>query len=299
MRQRVLRASASIAIATLIVSAGVSGQSGTRKSIFLCFTDQAGKPVKNVSGEIFIREDGADRQIVEVKGASQPISIALLVDTAQGKRVTDAYGTPEEYVHDLRVAVTSFARHLLNQAPDASLSLMEFGQAAMTMVPYTSAFDELDKGAKRIVSRPDVGSVLFEGLIQANSDLTKRPGRRAIVSLNLEPSDEQSREDPKKVLGSFAQSGAQLWAVSVQRGGLKNSKRDLVLNDVAKATGGQRDFVVGISAVENILKNYADALTAQFEVVYERPENAKNVKSVQVGTSAQGLKIHASGFAPQ
>ena len=72
MRQLVLRASASIAIATLIVSTAVSGQSGVRKSIFLCFTDQAGKPVKNVSGEIFIREDGADRQIVEVKGASQP-----------------------------------------------------------------------------------------------------------------------------------------------------------------------------------------------------------------------------------
>jgi von Willebrand factor type A domain len=303
MSPRVLRAFASLAVVVgFALSAGseMAGQSGIRKSLFLCFVDEAGKPARNLAGEIFIREDGADRKVVEVKGASQPISVAMLIDTAQGNRVKDAYGTPEGYVQDLRVAVAAFARQLLNQAPDASVSLMEFGQAAITMVPYTQSFEDFDKGVKRIVARPDVGSVLFEALDRANSELAKRPSaRRAIVSLNLEPSDEQSREDPKKVQTGFGSSGAQLWAVSVQRGGLKNSKRDLVLNDLAKATGGQRDFVVGISAVENILKGYADALAAQFEVVYERPENTKTVKSVQVGTSIRGVKVHASGFAPQ
>ena len=110
--------------------------------------------------------------------------------------------------------------------------------------------------------------------------------------------DEQSREDPAALKEAFRKSGAQLWAVSVQRGTLKNSKRDVVLNDFAKMSGGQRDYVVGISAVADILKAYANALAMQYEVVYERPENAKNVKVVQVGTST-GLKVHASGFAPQ
>jgi hypothetical protein len=71
-----------------------------------------------------------------------------------------------------------------------------------------------------------------------------------------------------------------------------------VLNDFAKLTGGQRDFIVGISAAPDILKAYANALAMQYEVVYKRPENAKSVKAVQVGTR-QGLKVHASGFAPQ
>src|SRR5205807_1046790 len=115
----------------------------------------------------------------------------ILVDTAQGKRVTDAYGTAEEYVRDLRVAVDAFAKQLLAQSPDASVSLMEFGQAAMTLVPYTQSPEEFDRGVKKIVARPDVGSVLFEALDRANTDLGKRPSaRRAIVSLNLEPSDE-------------------------------------------------------------------------------------------------------------
>jgi hypothetical protein len=275
-------------------------QGGVDKSLFLTALDGGGKPVKGLTADdILIREDNADRAVVAVKPASQPISVAVLVDTAQGTRVTDAYGTPEDYVRDLRTAVGGFAKQLLAQSPDASVTLMEFGQAAITIVPFTQDPTVFASGVNKIVARPGVGSVLLEALAAANNDLAKRPSaRRAIVSLNLEPSDEQSREDPKKIVESFRKSGAQLWAVSVQRGGLKNSKRDLVLNDFAKATGGQRDFVVGISAVAGIMKNYADALAQQYEVVYKRPESKKPAQTVQVGNT-RGLKVHASGFAPQ
>jgi hypothetical protein len=271
------------------------------KSLFVAVLDAEGRPVKGVGmGDLLIREDNQDREITTVRMASQPLSVAVLVDTAQGTRVRDAYGTPEEYVRDLRVAVSSFAKQLLTLAPDASVSLMEFGQAAMTMVKYTSDLTELEKGVNKIVSRPQVGSVLGEALEQANKDLAGRPStRRAIVSLNLEPSDEQSFENANPIRDSFRKSGAQLWSISVQRGGLKNSKRDLVLNDFAKLSGGRRDFVVGIAAVENIMKAYANALAMQYEIVYKRPDNAKNVKAVQVGTLLQNVKVHASGFAPQ
>jgi hypothetical protein len=275
-------------------------QGGVDKSLFLTALDEAGKPVKGLTADdILIREDNTDRTIVAVKPASQPISVAVLVDTAQGTRVTDAYGTPEEYVRDMRVAIGAFAKQLLAQSPDASVSLMEFGQAAITMVPYTRDPQVFANGVNKIVSRPGVGSVLLEALAQANNDLAGRPSaRRAIVSLNLEPSDEQSRQEPKKIVESFRKSGAQLWAVSVQRGNLKTAKHDVVLNDFAKATGGQRDFIVGISAVEGILRNYADALAGQYEVTYKRPESKKPAQIVMVGNT-RGLKIHASGFAPQ
>ena len=275
-------------------------QGGVDKSLFLSALDEAGKPVKGLTADdILIREDNTDRTIVAVKPASQPISVAILVDTAQGTRVTDAYGTPEEYVRDMRVAIGAFARQLLSQSPEASVSLMEFGQAAITMVPFTRDPLVFANGVNKIVSRPGVGSVLLEALAQANKDLAGQPSaRRAIVSLNLEPSDEQSRQEPKKIVESFRKSGAQLWAVSVQRGKLKTAKHDVVLNDFAKATGGRRDFVVGISAVEGILKNYADALAGQYEVTYKRPESNKPAQIVMVGNT-RGLKIHASGFAPR
>ena len=295
-----LRSLALVLLAGLVPGLTAAPQDAVDKSLFVAVLDENGRPVKQFTADdVLIREDGQDRTVVAVKPASQPISVAVLIDTAQGARVKDAYGTPEEYVRDLRVSVSAFAKQLLLLAPDASVSLMEFGQAAIPMVKYTSDLAEFEKGVTRIASRPGVGSVLGEALAAANKELAERPGgRRAIVSLNLEPSDEQSFENANSIRDAFRKSGAQLWSVSVQRGGLKNSNRDVVLNDFAKITGGRRDFVVGISAVPDILRAYANALAMQHEVVYKRPGNARNVKVIQVGTRP-GLKVHASGFAPQ
>lgn len=287
-------------LVALLSPALTAFQDGVNKSLFVSVLDESGRPVRQLTtADVLIREDGQDRAVVEVKPASQPLSVAFLVDTAQGKRVTDAYGTAEEYVRDIRVSTDAFVKQLLALSPDASIMLMEFGQAAIPIVKYTSNLDELTKGINRIVSRPGVGSVMGEALEAANKQLAERPSpRRAIVSINLEPSDEQSFENSKAIVQSFQKSEAQLWAVSVQRGGLKNSSRDVVLNNFAKATGGQRDFVVGISAVPDILKAYAGALAMQYEVVFQRPENVKSVKQIQVGTRL-GLKVHASSVPPK
>lgn len=284
-----------------LVPAGFSAMAVVEKSVFVSVLDANGRPVKDVKlGDILLREDGQDREVVAVKLASQPLAVAVLIDTAQGARVKDAYGTPEEYVRDLRVSVAAFAQQMFLLHPQASVSLMEFGQAAITMVPFTSDAAEIEKGVNKIVSRPGVASVLAEALEAANKDLAKRQTtRRAIVSINLEPSDEQSFENGNAIKESFRRSGAQLWSISIQRGGLKNSKRDLVLNDFSKLSGGRRDFVVGISAVPDILRAYANALAMQYEVVYKRPESNKPPQVLQTGTLLQNVKVHASGFAPQ
>jgi hypothetical protein len=271
------------------------------KSVFIAVLDERGRPVKDVKlGDILLREDGQDREVVAIKMASQPLSVAVLVDTAQGMRVSDAYGTPEEYVRDLRVSVSAFAGQMFLLHPQAAVSLMEFGQASITMVPYTSDAAAIQKGVNRIVSRPGVGSVLAEALEASNKDLAKRAGtRRAIVAINLEPSDEQSFENGNAIKDSFRKSGAQLWSISVQRGGLKNSRRDLVLTEFAKLSGGRRDFVVAISAVPDILRAYANALAMQYEVVYKRPDSNRPPQALQTGTLLQNVKVHASGFPPQ
>jgi hypothetical protein len=272
---------------------------GVNKSLFVAVTDESGKPVTDLTvNDILIREDGADRAVKEVKPASQPISVVFLVDTAMDMRVKDAYGTPDQWVRDMRDSTAAFGRELLNKSPDASIQLMEFGQAAVTMVPFTQNFDEYMKGVNHLVSKPDAASVLMEAIDQANKDLAKRPStRRAIVELNLEPSNENSRMDEAGIQNSFRKSAAQLWCLSIQRGTLANQpKHDVLLNTLTKNSGGERQMIVGISAAPDILKRYADVLASQYEVVYDRPEN-KTPKVVQVG--ARGGKAHASGYPPQ
>ena len=304
VRSQAARPLLTAAVAVALLAAGPSLKAGDAldKSLFLSVLDESGAPVKDLGlGDILIREDTTDREVIAVKPASQPISVAVLVDTAQGTRVADAYGTVEQYTTDIRKSASTFAKTLLSKSPDAAVSLMEFGQAAIPIVPFTKNIEDFEKGVAKIFPKANVPSVLMEAIVEANKGLASRPSpRRAIVTLNLEPSDEQSREEIKPILNSFRESGAQLWSVSVQRGGLKNSKRDVVINDFAKNTGGRRDFIVGISAVPQIFQKYAEALTYQYEVVFKRPEGKKPPQQIMVGLARQGkFEIHASGFPPK
>jgi hypothetical protein len=291
-----------VAAAVLVFGPPLTARDALDKSLFLSVLDESGTPVKDLAlGDILIREDNTDREVTAVKPASQPISVAVLVDTAQGTRVADAYGTVEQYTTDIRTSASTFAKTLLSKSPDAAVSLMEFGQAAIPIVPFTKKIEDFEKGVAKIFPKANVPSVLKEAIVEANKDLASRPSpRRAIVTLNFEPSDEQSREETKTIVNSFRESGAQLWSVSVQRGALKNTKRDVSLEQFAKNTGGKRDYLVGISAVPQLFQKYAEALTYQYEVVFKRPEGKKPPEQIQVGLARQGkFQIHASGFPPK
>ena len=300
MRLRTLCSCVGIAAALAVSGASIGARTsdGTQKSLFVSVTDKDGNAVKDMAADDFhIREDGTDRKIVAVKHASQPIRVEVLVDTAQ------ATSGASNYLQDLREAVANFGKKLLGQSPDAKVGLMEFGQAAVPIVPLTTDPMAFQKGVNQLAIKPGVASVLLEALVSANQTLAQQQDstRRAIVSVNIEPSDEQSTQEPKAVVATFKQSGAQLWSVSVQIGALKTNKRDIVLKDFTKATGGQRDTLLTMSALDGVLQKYADALTFQYEIVYERPEGKKPPQQVQVGNSRPGgpWNMHASGFAPQ
>jgi hypothetical protein len=285
---------ACLALAALgwaVTSSPTAGaQSAGERTIFFAALDEAGKPVKDIrTDDILIREDGVDRELVSVKPSTETLNVVLLADT-----------TPvvDEMLLDVRKALIAFVRQVHAVSPDAQISLMEFGQAAVTVVPFTTSDADLEKGVNRLSGKPRSASVLLEAINAASNNLGKRPSpRRAIVALNIEPSDEQSREDPKRIVESLRKSVAQLWSLSIQKGPLKNPQRDVVLNVFTKNTGGAREFIVSQSAAESYLTKYADALTSQYEATYKRP--ATKAQAVQIGTVRQGVRLHASGFAPQ
>ena len=150
---------------------------------------------------------------------------------------------------------------------------MEFGQAPIPATPFVTADDELSKALIKMVGKPGADAVLLEALTQANADLAKRPSaRRAIVSLNIEPSNELSL-NPNAVRDAFRKSGAQLWALSLQsrdisikasetnnygktsaavNAGNLTASRNAILQDFAKATGGYRDTINAQSAMSDV-----------------------------------------------
>lgn len=298
MTSRALRLLAAPALFALALAPALSatGQTATDKTIYVSVLDDGGKPIKDIAmGDILIREDGVDREVISVAPASDPLYVALLVDTTPAA---------EPYIQDIRRGLTAFVQQIAAGSSDARISVTEFGQAAIPITPFTTDREKLLKDVNRIFpKRGDVPAVLLEGIKDVSDSLAKQNSRRAgIVIFTMEGTFDRSREEPKKIRESLAKSRAQVWTVSLEKGQAKQDKlsqRDMVLNAMTQATGGRREFISAESAIEAYMKMYADALLSQYAVTYKRPSSDRP-KVVQTGLARSGpLKLHSGVFPPQ
>ena len=259
-------------------------------SIFASVIDPAGNAITDLTTADFaIREDDADREVVSARLATQPMNVALLIDTSTAAEV---------FVQEMRVGFKTFIQTALASSPQSQLSLWEYGQAAVRIENFTSDAEKLGRTAGRLFTKPRSGSVLLEALFDASQSLAGRPSpRRAIVAVNIEPGDEQSRREPPQVNESLIFSRSQLWLVSVQKGQLAAEKRDLALNALVRNAGGRREFIVAASAIEGYMRQYAAALASQYEITYRRP--SRSAKIVQTGVRREGARVIAGLAAPQ
>lgn len=277
------------------------------KTLFLSVVDKDGKSVTDLTTqEIAVLEDSADeREVINVKKSTQPLAVVVLADTTKQAGGTGMMSSQTsqtgaaELIRDIRVSVASFMKDIVTASPGSQMMLMEFGQAAVPITKMTSDLAELEKGVTRLFPKPGAASVLLEAIIEASKELSKtKTPRRAIVALNIEPGDEQSRQNIRQLHEGLVKAHSTIWAVSLQVGTNKNQARGLVLEKLTGDHGGRREFIQSQSALEVVMKNFADNLLNQYEVTYRRPAGAKP-QIVRVGVRREGLKLHASLIPPQ
>ncbi len=284
----------------------------TTKTVYATWLDKEGKPITDLApDEIAVFEDGKlQRPIVSMKKATEPMSIVLLADSSSatgndgfsaGKNSAGAAGN---MMTDIHQAFDAFAKQMLAANPKNEMALMEFGQASIMMVPFTSNADEISKGLTRLVSKLNASSVLMEAISESAKELSKRPNaRRAIVAINVMPDNDTSREPGNNIMKEMAKDRAAFFSVSLQKGDLKNSTRGPVLEGFSDRTGGRRDVIVGQSALINVLKGYGDILNAQYAIQFTRPAGP-TPQAFQLATAptrgpAGSVKILHSKFPPQ
>jgi hypothetical protein len=295
----------------MFAAPGVSATEQDQKVLFLTAVDQNGKSITDLTTEeVFIREDNQDREVLSVKRSTQPLAITLLADTTknagEGSMMSSNSGGvglsgtfSPELIRDIRVAITTFIKDMSAASPESQMELMEFGQAAMPIVKMTTSAADLEKGVSKLFPKAGAASVLLEAIIEASKSLSKtKTMRRHIVALNIEPGDEQSRQNIRQLHDELTKSHASLWAVSLQPGVNQNSVRGLVLETLTANTGGRREFIHAQSALEAMMKNVVDNLLNQYEVTYRRPGGGK-AQGVLVGVSRSGLKLYANRIPPE
>jgi hypothetical protein len=269
--------------------AAPEAQAPGEKSIYVTVVDDANKVVTGLTAaDVAVREDNVIREVTSIKPATDPMSIVVLADTTEALK---------DSVRDLRSGLTSFVKDVLTASPESQIQLSEFQGASTVRVKFTPKQPDLEKAISRLFPQPETAPVLLEALVDASKDLAKRPTpRKAIVTVNMEPSGDQSTIQPRDVANEIMKSGAALWSISIQAGTNRNPTRDQLLGGLATNTGAMRQTIITSSALESWLKTYASCLTSQYVVSYKRPD--ATAKVVQVA-ARPGLKALASFTAPK
>lgn len=293
-----------VPVAVTLAFAPVVAARQASKTVYITVLDANGKPVTDLTqDEIHVAENAKEVQVTSAKRATGPLSIVMLGDTTKaaggGGFNAASASSAGEMIRDIRAAFSAFSQEILTASPTSEIALMEFGQASIMITPFTSTQADIDKGITRLFPKPNADSVLLEGIQEASKELAKRKNmRRAVVSINVEPGTENSREPDNNIMKELGKAQAPLFSVSLQKGDNRNAHRGVVLPVMAKNTGGRHEIIVGQSALVDKLKETAGFLLGQYEVTYTRPAGPAP-QVMQFGVGRAGLKIYGSQFPPQ
>lgn len=261
--------------------------------VYVGVVDAKGEPVTGLTGADFrVREDGTAREVLKAGEATDPMSIALLVDDSQ------AINPALQMIRD---AVTAFITAL---AGKAEIALITFGDRPTIAVEYTTDQKKLLDAAHHIFPRPGSGAYLMDALVEVSKGMPKRESRRrAIVVLTMDDETEFSNRHYQEVLAQLDKSGAALHVVSLGMPGSNQAdearNRNTVIAEGTERTGGRRDNVLALTGAEPRMKQLAAELIHQYVVTYAHPDTLIPQEKIEVTVGNPALTVHARTRNPQ
>jgi hypothetical protein len=251
---------------------------------YVTVLDRRQTPVVDLAAsDLVLRENGVEREVSEVELATEPLAIAVLVDTARPPLGTFAA------TQDIRRAMTAFVDRIRASEPESKFALMETGGAAVVVVPFTDNAADIAGGIGRLYQTQRSSAVVLEALQAISRTLSEqRETRRAIISIDFDSQD-TSRIRPDEFASAVQRAGASVIAVSVRSEGNPAPGRNGVLAWISDVTGGLRLTGIAPSALEGQLTTVARALASQYRVTYRRPPGTP-IGELR-GTSTRGSTV--------
>ncbi len=255
--------------------------------IYVSVVDSKGEPVTGLSAADFrVREDNTAREVLNAAQATEPLTVAFLVDDSQAtQRATQM----------IREAVDTFITALQGHA---EMSLSTFGERPTLLADYTTDAAKLKAAGKRIFPRQGAGAYLTEAIREVSRGFQKREAKRpVIVVLTLDNEPEFSNMHYDQVLNELAKSRAALHVVALGDPStslsdeMKNRNQVIALG--TERTGGRRDNVLALTAAAPKMKQLADELLKQYVVTYARPQQLIPPEKIEVTVSKPGLTVRA------
>lgn len=268
------------------------------RTVYITVTDAKRVPVLDLAAtDLTVKEDGKTREIVKVERAVVPMSIAIIVD--------------DNGTGLFRFSVANFAQKLLGKA-EFSISTVT-GQV-MRLVDYTPNAQLLSDAISKLNARAATndGGQLLAGVSEAARELAKRRSKRPIIIALTVGGEEHTPIPAHQVLDELADSGAQLYVVSVAESALRstvqatkpsdlleeNMNRGEVLGDGAKQSGGRHDEIVAAAGIVQGLQTIGDELLGQYAVTYMLPDGVKPADKLSISLKRKGALLRAPSRIP-
>jgi len=277
-----------LAISAFGTGANAAPQSADVRSreIYVSAVDRQGAPVTDLTAaDLTIKEDGTTREIIDVKRATEPMQIALLIDDSAAAHDATSF---------LRDGLAAFLERMRGHA---EIGLITVGERPTVLAPYTTDTEVLNDKVKRLFPRNNAGAYLLDALVDASKGLAKREAKRpVIVALTFEGT-EYSNLQYQTVLRELEKSGAAFHAIAI--GSPSSSlddemrNRGQVLAEGTARTGGRRDQVLTNSGIPDKLKQVADDLLNQYAVTYGRPDKLIPPEKIAVTSNRPNVTVRA------
>lgn len=278
---------AALPILAVLAAPPVPALQSKPTDVYVSVVDKDGEPATGLTASDFrVKEDGVAREVLKAGPATEPLTVAFLVDDSQAAAAQ---------IQMMREGAENFVTAL---AGKAEISLQTFGERPAIAVEYTNDQKKLLDGVHHLFARQGSGAYLMEAIIEACHGIEKRkPARPVIAVLMVDRDVEFSNNYYQQVLDEIQKAGAALHVVSLgpvhQTMGDEIRNRDQVVAIGTERTGGRRDNPLAFTAAGSKMKQLAGELLDQYLVTYSRPDRLIPPEKIEVTVSKPGLTARA------
>lgn len=275
-------------LALLVTPVTVFAQAEER-TIYASVVGKEDAPVTGLAaGAFVVRENDIAREVLRASTATEPMQIALLVDTSQAI---------DNFLIDFRTGIQRFIKRM---AGKNEIMLMGFGERPTQLVDFTRDGARLEKAMGSVFARPGSGTYILEAIIDASRALRRRKATRPHIVVVAARGPEFSEHHHDNVVDAVREASATLHTVMLERrsGAVAVNNREeqelqLTVDDGTRLSGGRRDDILTTMAIGDRLELLANELENQYQIVYARPPKLIPPKTVSVSTKQTDVTVRA------